>query len=584
MSAPPSGSTNGSPSPGFYPDPSIPGYIRYWDGSAWVPGTSRPEPKEGEPFPDPPSGASGRPAVPAPRASSPPEEPPTEGESAPGSPVIDWDDPARLHGNRPGSGASWGAEPSGAEPSDEAPPNSLPLASGSSAGAASDKADRPTPAAERPTSERGLPAPRDAEPTDSAPAATFPADAPPPEPQDATPPAASAPGDVIPADDPVPSSYAPADRAPSTASAPRDATPADDPAPSHHAPADRAPTAAPAPPDATPTDALPTDSPRADTLDPAPDRATPDADPRAGWGATTRDPAPQRTGTEGTSTPPSRGRKAPVPEDHTVTLGPAAPGKSVGRKPAAENTVGLRRTPEQPAPRPGPHAPEGTPPTAPGGVPLQAAAPHAAGPPGAPAQAAPPAWGAPSSGLPGDPGEQVTPWRPPVANPFESALQTTRPAGLGRRLAARVVDLVPSLAVAAGGVLLFLEPARDHVQGKIDAVEREGVTKQVWLLDATTGVYLAIVLAALLVLGLLWEVLPTVRWGRTPGKKLFGVRVLDVERQDPPRFGAALVRWLVYGVLGVLVVGIVNVAWCLFDRPWRQCWHDKLARTFVGRP
>ncbi|RSS63345.1 DUF2510 domain-containing protein, partial [Streptomyces sp. WAC06614] len=27
---------------GYYPDPSIPGYIRYWNGSSWVPGTSRP--------------------------------------------------------------------------------------------------------------------------------------------------------------------------------------------------------------------------------------------------------------------------------------------------------------------------------------------------------------------------------------------------------------------------------------------------------------------------------------------------------------------------------------------------------------
>jgi hypothetical protein len=26
----------------------------------------------------------------------------------------------------------------------------------------------------------------------------------------------------------------------------------------------------------------------------------------------------------------------------------------------------------------------------------------------------------------------------------------------------------------------------------------------------------------------------------------------------------------------------VNVLWCLFDRPWRQCWHDKAAHTFVA--
>ncbi|WP_330330674.1 RDD family protein [Streptomyces sp. NBC_00536] len=31
---------------GYYPDPSIPGYVRYWNGASWVPGTSRPAPAE----------------------------------------------------------------------------------------------------------------------------------------------------------------------------------------------------------------------------------------------------------------------------------------------------------------------------------------------------------------------------------------------------------------------------------------------------------------------------------------------------------------------------------------------------------
>ncbi|MBW8820187.1 MAG: RDD family protein, partial [Streptomyces sp.] len=44
----------------------------------------------------------------------------------------------------------------------------------------------------------------------------------------------------------------------------------------------------------------------------------------------------------------------------------------------------------------------------------------------------------------------------------------------------------------------------------------------------------------------------------------------------------ALRRWLVYSVPGLLGIGLVGVAWCLFDRPWRQCWHDKAAHTFVA--
>ncbi|MER5867716.1 RDD family protein [Kitasatospora sp. NPDC002040] len=60
------------PAPGYYPDPSVPGFVRYWGGSAWVPGTSRPAPPTGEPL-APPRGAPHRaaatfaPAAPPPR-------------------------------------------------------------------------------------------------------------------------------------------------------------------------------------------------------------------------------------------------------------------------------------------------------------------------------------------------------------------------------------------------------------------------------------------------------------------------------------------------------------------------------------
>ncbi|WP_260475786.1 RDD family protein [Streptomyces sp. WAC 06725] len=116
----------------------------------------------------------------------------------------------------------------------------------------------------------------------------------------------------------------------------------------------------------------------------------------------------------------------------------------------------------------------------------------------------------------------------------------------------------------------------------MEAAKQSGREVTVYLLDGTTGPYLVIVLAVLLIGGGLYEVLPTAKWGHTLGKKLCGVRVLDIEGHDTPPLSSVIKRWLVYGVLGVLAVGIVNAVWCLFDRPWRQCWHDKLARTFVA--
>ncbi|MDH6707125.1 putative RDD family membrane protein YckC [Kitasatospora sp. MAA19] len=64
------------PEPGYYPDPSIPGFVRYWGGSAWVPGTSRPAPAEGEVL-EPPRFADRRPApgTAAARAVPPPMAP-----------------------------------------------------------------------------------------------------------------------------------------------------------------------------------------------------------------------------------------------------------------------------------------------------------------------------------------------------------------------------------------------------------------------------------------------------------------------------------------------------------------------------
>ncbi|WP_327067138.1 RDD family protein [Kitasatospora sp. NBC_01302] len=43
-----SADTAAVPAPGYYPDPSVPGFVRYWNGGTWVPGTSRPAPAEGE--------------------------------------------------------------------------------------------------------------------------------------------------------------------------------------------------------------------------------------------------------------------------------------------------------------------------------------------------------------------------------------------------------------------------------------------------------------------------------------------------------------------------------------------------------
>ncbi len=181
--------------------------------------------------------------------------------------------------------------------------------------------------------------------------------------------------------------------------------------------------------------------------------------------------------------------------------------------------------------------------------------------------------------------QPVAPWKPPTEDVFQAAARrqaAARPAGLGKRLAARLLDTVVLLGVTAAAAVPLGTKAIDHVNEKIDAAKLSGETVTVWLLDGTTSVYLGIIVAVLLLVGVVSEVLPTAKWGRTLGKKLMGLDVRDIEGHEAPDFGSALRRWLVYSVPGLLVVGIVGVAWCLFDKPWRQCWHDKAAHTFVA--
>ncbi|KAB8161426.1 RDD family protein [Streptomyces sp. 3MP-14] len=156
------------------------------------------------------------------------------------------------------------------------------------------------------------------------------------------------------------------------------------------------------------------------------------------------------------------------------------------------------------------------------------------------------------------------------------------PASPGKRLFARIIDSILPLGGAAALAVPLLSEASDHISDRIDAIERAGVNETVWLIDGTTGGYLAMVLGVFLGVGLLFEVLPVALWGTTLGKAMLGLKVLDMERQEPPSFGRAINRWLVYNLLSLVLVGIVNMILAVRDQPWRQGWHDKAAHTFVA--
>lgn len=501
MSAPTPAPGDESPREGYYPDPSIPGYVRYWNGASWVPGTSRPAPRQAGPAAAPAAGAQAAPV----EETGPIFFDEEDGPVAPagsGEPAADHGDAASVwqadaarqngFGGDRDRRVDWGgpAQESAGRPSPQADPRA-PLAQDPTRGALPGMRDGGSGSAE----EAGARPPTDGTVTIRA-----------------VGPRAPGPDAVQPA--PAPSN-AGTQQGPQNVGAAQNSL-------------------APAP---TPR-ALPAQAQHAQQAQQAQQaHAQPAPLPAPA-------PVPQEVRQGPVQAPAQVPTPSPAPAPPAALHTPLTPGPGGGSASWAQQVHQLARP--EPQHQQQPHQ-------------LQHQGPGADQP--------------------------VVPWKPPVDDPFQQLARnqaSARPAGLGKRFAARLVDsLVLGAAVGAAAVPLATR-ALDHIDRKITAAKETGETVTIWLLDSTTGALLGALLAAFLLIGFLLEALPTAKWGRTLGKKLCGLDVRDIESHDAPTLGASLRRWLVYGVLGLLVIGVVNVLWCLIDRPWRQCWHDKAARTFVA--
>lgn len=536
MSAPTPAPGDDRPREGYYPDPSIPGYVRYWNGASWVPGTSRPAPLQGEAAPEAPAGADPgqqqphRPSVPGPVPAQP---------SGPAHTPLDETGPVFLdeepYGpDRPEPASAWQADAS------------------RQTGFGGERDRRVSWGGTGQPGETGGPGEQ---------------------------------GAAAPQDPRTPAGRGPADRMPG------------DRAPAGNAPADRVPTDPRGPGSQDPTGGALPGMRDGNSHVPESTVAIRVNRPGRGGGA----------GGTGSGSGAGSGEAGRPPAEGTVEIRPMGRSHKAEQEPGA-GTMSIRAvapgtTPQASAPAPAP-APGPTPAPAPAPAPAELNNPLTPGPGGGAASwaqqvhqlAAPqqqqqlppqqqqrqPQFRGPQ---PAQPDQPVVPWKPPVNDHFQQLAQAqaaARPAGLGKRFAARLVDTVVLGGLAGAVAFPLVTQAMDHIEEKIDAAKLSGETVTVWLVDSTTSVLFGGALAAFLVLGVLLEALPTAKWGRTLGKKLCGLEVRDIESHSPPGFGAALRRWLVYGVLGILVIGVVNVVWCLFDRPWRQCWHDKAAHTFVA--
>jgi|SRR5579884_3538056 len=154
---------------------------------------------------------------------------------------------------------------------------------------------------------------------------------------------------------------------------------------------------------------------------------------------------------------------------------------------------------------------------------------------------------------------------PPPA-PYGHAVSGPPPQALanqGARLAARIIDIVV-IIVALGVVLGFF-----------------ALLQQLW---QNTGYLIVTAILGLIcsVAVLLYEPILTWKDGATLGKRALGLRVAVLDTGQSPSAGRAFGRWVSAIAMGfVPFLGLINVLWCLWDSPYRQCLHDKAAGTVV---
>ncbi|MFE9428096.1 RDD family protein [Kitasatospora sp. NPDC006697] len=126
------------------------------------------------------------------------------------------------------------------------------------------------------------------------------------------------------------------------------------------------------------------------------------------------------------------------------------------------------------------------------------------------------------------------------------------------RILARVIDYVIIQVIAFVLVLPFTGFGN-----------RDGWTGGVWLFYVMYLIYEGVMLS---------------RDGQTVGKKVMNVRVATLADGSRPSTSAAWTRAAVYTLPAVLCCGLwwlVNGLFGVFDKPYRQCIHDKAAKTVV---
>jgi uncharacterized RDD family membrane protein YckC len=182
------------------------------------------------------------------------------------------------------------------------------------------------------------------------------------------------------------------------------------------------------------------------------------------------------------------------------------------------------------------------------------------------------------------PASSIAPQRHPVVTPQGSEVIEVRLATLGHRFAARLIDVTVLfvLNVIVNGY--FVYQLFREIYPTIASLTPQQT--QLPPISGRASTLVTIINLLAIALWFAYEVPGLASTGQTPGKRLTGIRVAAAPGQSGLGFGRAIVRWAVMGVPSIFgLLGspflLIDFLWCLWDKPARQCLHDKFAATVV---
>jgi uncharacterized RDD family membrane protein YckC len=185
----------------------------------------------------------------------------------------------------------------------------------------------------------------------------------------------------------------------------------------------------------------------------------------------------------------------------------------------------------------------------------------------------------------GEPGGQPPAYGGPAYGaPAAQPVATFPLATWGQRAVAKIIDIVIETVLLLPFTVWLLWPA---IRDFSDALPADGSLPSDEVLLAFQNEVVGLSLTLTLIstaITFLYEVPQNVRWGRTLGMRVLGIRIRPLAADVPLTWGQATIRWGAYAA-GALVAGflwtLVDYLWPLWDKPWRQALHDKAAKTVV---